>query len=156
MDTPSQQSGAKSSQAKRTPPLKPVDPKTYSFDMGLTRITTNKNQKKILRLPKSVEIGPSEGRIEEHLQDIINLKTFESILVDALRPKVKNQQQLIPVHFRRRLSELRDYFMRARDSKGQRMLGEMEPIFELLEAQLTEETGRNELLEQYRLMILMG
>ncbi|MDR0727983.1 MAG: hypothetical protein LBF26_03810 [Puniceicoccales bacterium] len=156
MDASSQQSGAKSQQAKRPPPLRPVDPKTYAFDVGLTRITTNKNQKKIPTLPESVEIGPSEGRIEERLQDIINLKTFESILLDALRPKVKNRQLLIPVHFRRHLRELRDYFSRARDRKGRRLSGEMEPIFDLLEAHLAEETGRNELLEQYRLMILMG
>jgi hypothetical protein len=156
VDAPSQQSGGKSQQAKRTPPLKPVDPKTYAFDVGLTRITTNRNQKKVPSLPESVEIGPSEGRIEERLRDIINLNTFESILLDALRPRVRNRQLLIPTHFRRRLRELRDYFGAARGAKGRQLSGEMAPIFELLEAHLVEETGRNELLEQYRLMILMG
>jgi hypothetical protein len=156
VDTHSQQSGIKQQQARRPPPLEPVNPKTYAFDIGLTRITTNRNQEKIPCLPESVEIGPCEGRIEERLQDIINLKTFESILLDALRPKVKNRQLLIPIHFRRRLRELRDYFGKARDRKGRQLSGEMEPIFALLEGHLVEETGRNELLEQYRLMILMG
>jgi hypothetical protein len=156
VDASSQQSGARAQQAKRTPPLKPVDPKTYAFDVGLTRITTNRNQKKIPSLPESVEIGPSDGRVEERLRDIINLNTFESILLDALRPRVKNRQLLIPMHFRRRLRELRDYFDRAKGAKGRKLSGDMAPIFELLEVHLAEETGRNELLEQYRLMILMG
>jgi hypothetical protein len=156
VDASSQQSGTKPQQPKRPPPLKPIDPKQFSFNIGLAKITSNRNQKKIPRLPESVEIGPSEGRMEEHLQDIINLQTFESILLETLRPKIKNRQLLIPVHFRRRLQELKEYFSQATDRKRRRLSGEMGPIFELLEEHLTEEAGRNELLEQYRLMILMG
>jgi hypothetical protein len=152
VDTSSQQSNTKPQQPKRPPPLQPIDPKKFSFDIGLAKITTNKNQKKVPHLPDLTEIRPSEGRIEEQLQKIINLKTFESILMEALRPKVKNRRLLIPVHFHRRLKALREFLSR----KGSQLSQDVDTIFSLLEAHLLEESGRNELLEQYRLMILMG
>jgi hypothetical protein len=142
---------------RRPMPLKPIDPQQFSMDVGLTKITTNKNQKKVLRLPDSGEINPSDGRIEERLEKIIDLKTFESILIDALRPKIKNRQLLVPVHFRRCLVALRDSLrQRLEMEKGRDVSEEMSRLLEILEIHMQEETGRNELLEQYRLMILMG
>ncbi|MDR1437717.1 MAG: hypothetical protein LBI69_01505 [Puniceicoccales bacterium] len=141
---------------KRQTPLKPIDPEKFSLDIGLEKITTNRNQQRVPRLPERGEIGPSDGRIEERLQEIIDLKTFESILIDALRPNIKNRQLLLPVHFRRCLISLCDSLRKLSAEKNGEETEEIKALLSLLETHLREETGRNELLEQYRLMILMG
>jgi hypothetical protein len=142
---------------RKQPPNKPVDPALYSFDIGLTKITTNRRQKKRMKLPKSSEIEPSVGKMEERLKAIVGLQTFESILLEVLRPDVKTRTLLIPVHFRRRLRELRDSLRKELTQKKNAKSGEeIDGLLASLDAQLNEETGRNELLDQYRLMILMG
>jgi hypothetical protein len=136
---------------------KPVDASLYSFDIGLSKITTNRRQKRRMELPQTSEIEPSVGKMEERLKAIVGLQTFESILLDVLRPDVKTRTLLIPVHFRRRLGDLRGSIReKLMGKKNVKSAEEIDGLLAKLEAQLDEETGRNELLDQYRLMILMG
>jgi hypothetical protein len=142
-------------QQKKSSPLRPVDPGQYSFDIGLVKITTNKGQRKRQKLPESTEIAPSVGRMEQRLRAIVDLQTFESILLEVLQPDVKTRTLLIPVHFRRRMGELRES-IRGELEKKNKAQADIDELLGKLETQLAEETGRNELLDQYRLMILMG
>jgi hypothetical protein len=143
-------------QQRRGPGIKPVDPQLYSFDIGLAKITTNRNQRKVPELPDHTAIEPSVGRMEQRLRAIIDLQTFESILLEVLQPDVKNRTLLIPVHFRKRLGKLREALRKGLGKVKGKSVEEVDGLLAQLESQLDEETGRNELLEQYRLMILMG
>ncbi|MDR2576593.1 MAG: hypothetical protein LBC42_00900 [Puniceicoccales bacterium] len=143
---------------RRTLPLKPVDPAMYAFNFGLTKITTIRATKKQTNLPQTTNLDPSVGKMEQRLKAIIDLQTFESILMEVLQPEVKNRSLLVPTHFRSRLAQLRESL--ATDKRRKKLLlGTADAVNALLvrlESQLEEETGRNELLEQYRLMILLG
>jgi hypothetical protein len=143
-------------QQRRSGPIKPVDPELYSFDIGLVKITTNRNQRKRPNLPSGTEIRPSVGRMEQRLEAVVDLASFESVLLDALQPDVKDRAMLVPVHFRRRLIALRDSLRKGLAKKSEKAEAELEALLTELESQLAEESGRGELLEQYRLMILMG
>jgi hypothetical protein len=135
---------------------KPVDPKLYSFDIGLSKITTARIHRQPLPLPNSTEIKPSIGKMEQRLDMIVDLKSFDSILLDVMQPNVKNRSVLVPVHFRARLNTLRDSLRKGLEKKGGKEEAELEALLMELETQLSEGTGHSELLDQYRLMILMG
>ncbi|MDR2030078.1 MAG: hypothetical protein LBP65_01260 [Puniceicoccales bacterium] len=143
-------------QQRRSPPIKPVDPAIYSFNIGLVKITTNRGQPRRAGLPSTTEIRPSVGRMEQRLDAIVDMTSFESILLDALRPDVKDRAMLVPVNFHSRLNSLRKSLRRGLAKKNEKEEAELEALLTELESQLAEETGRNELLEQYRLTILIG
>jgi hypothetical protein len=133
-----------------------VDPKIYSFDVGLVKITTYRKKKRVQPLPPTSDIHPSMGKMEERLRAIIDLKAFESILLEVLRPDVKDRTLLVPVRFRQRLARLRIALRTALVRTRGNAAEEIDSLLGDLEKQLSEGSGHSELLEQYRLMILMG
>ena len=144
-------------QKRRGPPLKPVDPKQYSFDVGLVKITTYRKKKRPQPLPPTTDIHPSVGKMEERLRTIIDLKAFESILLDVMRPEIKDRTLLVPVRFRQRVAQLRQAVEAAlARNHGRSSTVELDTLLSGLEKQLDEDEGRNDLLEKYRLMILLG
>ncbi|MDR2667778.1 MAG: hypothetical protein LBB38_01925 [Puniceicoccales bacterium] len=143
-------------QKRKGPPLKPVDPEQYSFDIGLVKITTYRKKKRPQPLPPVADIHPCVGKMEERLRTIIDLKTFESILFDVMRPDVKDRTLLVPVRFRQRVAKLRQSVGEAMANMHGHVADELDTLLSDLEEQLDADAGRNELLEQYRLMILLG
>ncbi|MDR3316808.1 MAG: hypothetical protein LBS68_01890 [Puniceicoccales bacterium] len=141
---------------QRQSPGRPVDPSQYSFNIGLIKITTNRNQGKMPELPQTSTLDPSVGRMEQRLKAIVDLQTFETILLEVLQPQVKNRSMLVPVHFRAHLVQLQKFLKDYRGKMGQQSAEAIDALLADLKSQLAEEAGRNELLEQYRLMILMG
>jgi hypothetical protein len=146
-------------QKRKNPPLKPVDPQQYSFDVGLVKITTYRKKKRPEPLPATADIHPSVGKMEERLRAIVDLQAFECIFLDAMKPDIRDRTLLVPVRFRQRIAKLRQSMgaamERVRGAHG-RAAEEADMLLCDLEAHLAEDAGRSELLEQYRLMILLG
>jgi hypothetical protein len=138
--------------------LKPVDPKNYAFNVGISKITVKRAAKKDPELPQTTKLDPSVGKMEQRLRAIIDLQTFESLLTEVLQPEVKNRSLLVPTHFRARLVKLRKSLAAGKNKKKihGKTADAVDYLLAELERQLDEESGRNELLEQYRLMILLG
>lgn len=137
-------------------PLAPLDTSRFSMDIGLTKITSTANIRRIMRLPLWILLDPSEGRMEERLRQILDLSTFNIILVDVLRPKINDRKLLLPNIFRSRLMKLKNSVRKQLESPDCLLDPDLEDILLDLERQIIEEEDKNELLEQYRLMILMG
>lgn len=136
-------------------PLAPVDREKFSWDIGISKITKAKKPGR-MRLPNSIEIDPSEWRMESRLQQIVDLSTFEGILIEALRPRIKDPKLLLPNVFRAQVSRLMSGIRKEMQAKNTALDPELEGILTHLQEQLRQEEVRNNLLEQYRLMILMG
>lgn len=94
--------------------------------------------------------------MEDQLRGIVNLSTFDAILIEALRPDLRDRRLLSPVIFRNQIAQLKNSLRKELQAAGKSFDPQLEELLTRLEKQLTEEEGKNELLEQYRLMILMG
>lgn len=145
-----------SSLSKRSQPLAPLDPRKFSLNIGLIKITTTRKKAKLVELPASIFFEPSENRVEEHLRQILNLAPFEKILIESLQPEIKNRQWLVPNAFKRRLKKLLENVRKLLASPNCMLDSDLEDLLLNLERQMEKEEENNELLDQYRLMILMG
>ncbi|MDR2664309.1 MAG: hypothetical protein LBB14_02160 [Puniceicoccales bacterium] len=143
-------------QQKRGPKLRPVDPGQYSLDMGLVKITVHRKKASAPSLPPVADIHPSVGKMEERLKAIVDLSAFESIFTEVLRPEVKDRTLLVPTHFHQRLARLRTALRTDMARMRGRTAEEIDSLLGDLEEQLADGDGYSDLLEQYRLMILMG
>ncbi|MDR0340048.1 MAG: hypothetical protein LBH53_00600 [Puniceicoccales bacterium] len=143
-------------QRRGSPPLKPVDAKQYSFDVGLVKITAYRGKGGNRSLPSTADIHPSVGKMEERLKAVVDLKAFESILMEVLRPEVSDRTLLVPTHFHQRLVQLRIALRTGSAQMERRTAQKIDSLLKDLEEQLARGDGHNDLLEQYRLMILMG
>ncbi|MDR0679238.1 MAG: hypothetical protein LBF24_03260 [Puniceicoccales bacterium] len=133
-----------------------MDPKQYSFDVGLVKITAYRGKGRTRSLPPAADIHPSVGKMEERLKSVVDLKAFESIFVEVLRPEVRDRTLLIPTHFHQRLVQLRIALRTGNVGMKSRTAQKIDSLLKDLEEQLAEGDGHSDLLEQYRLMILMG
>lgn len=142
--------------SKKGQPLAPLDVRKFSLNIGLIKITTTRKKAKLIELPASIFFEPSENRVEEHLREILNLAPFEKILIESLQPEIKNRQWLIPNSFKKRLKKLRSTVKALLASPNCTLDSDLEDLLLNLEKQIETEEENNELLDQYRLMILMG
>ncbi|MDR0590578.1 MAG: hypothetical protein LBG09_01855 [Puniceicoccales bacterium] len=123
----------------------------FDLDFGITGITKGNEYQKRMKLPTSGSCDPSEGKIEEKLKKVLSIKTVDSLVMQLLRPEIKDRSILSPVNFREKVREIRTLV------NGQGGKQEFsEELLARIDALLKEEEEKSELLDQYRHMLLLG
>jgi hypothetical protein len=123
----------------------------FDLDFGLTGITKGNEYQRRMRLPSSGSLDPSEGKIEEKLTKVLSIKTVDSLVMQLLRPEVKDRSILAPINFREKVREIRA-IMKGK-GKGS---GIKKELLVRIDGLLKEEEEKSELLDQYRHMLLLG
>ncbi len=122
----------------------------YALDYGLIDISSVGHDDKKVSLPTSTSFDPGEGKIEEKLKKVLQVKTLNSAMIKLLRPKITDRSIITPQHFRMKISQVADIFkLDDEDDFNQDLYSE---VYDLLMA----EEEKCELLDQYRHMLLMG
>jgi hypothetical protein len=124
----------------------------FDLDFGITGITKGNEYQKRMKLPISGSLDPSEGKIEEKLKKVLNIKTVDTLVMQLLRPEVKDRSILSPVNFREKVREIRT-MVNNQAGKKHEIGGE---LLERIDSLLKEEEEKSELLDQYRHMLLLG
>jgi hypothetical protein len=124
----------------------------FDLDFGITGITKGTEYEKRMQLPMTGSCDPSEGKIEEKLKKVLSIKTVDSLVMQLLRPEVKDRSLLSPINFREKVREIRT-LMNGQKGKKQEFSGE---LLTRIDALLQEEEEKSELLDQYRHMLLLG
>jgi hypothetical protein len=124
----------------------------FDLDFGITGITKGNEYQKRMKLPASGSLDPSEGKIEEKLKKVLNIKTVDSLVMQLLRPEIKDRSLLSPINFREKVREIR--MLMNRQSGGKQEFSE--ELVTRIESLLREEEEKSELLDQYRHMLLLG
>lgn len=122
----------------------------YALDYGLIDISSLSQRDKKMSLPSSVAFDPGEGRIEEKLKKVLQIKTLSNSMIKLMRPMITDRSIITPQHFRVKIRQVADLFkLDDEDDINQDLYSE---IYELL----MSEEEKCELLDQYRHMLLMG
>ncbi|MDR1907196.1 MAG: hypothetical protein LBQ03_03220 [Puniceicoccales bacterium] len=124
----------------------------FDLDFGITSITKGNEYQKRMKLPVSGSLDPSEGKIEEKLKKVLSIKTVDSLVMQLLRPEIKDRSLLSPTNFREKVREIRT-LMNGQKGKKQEF---SEELLTRIDALLQEEEEKSELLDQYRHMLLLG
>jgi hypothetical protein len=124
----------------------------FDLDFGITGITKSNEYQKRMKLPISGSLDPSEGKIEEKLKKVLSIKTVDSLVMQLLKPEIKDRSLLSPVNFREKVREIRT-LMNEQKGKKQEF---SEELMARIDALLREEEEKSELLDQYRHMLLLG
>ncbi|MDR2807067.1 MAG: hypothetical protein LBB11_02840 [Puniceicoccales bacterium] len=124
----------------------------FDLNFGITGITKENEHQKRMTLPISGSLDPSEGKIEEKLKKVLSIGTVDGLVMQLLRPEIKDRSLLGPVRFREKVREIRA-LMREKHEKGERI---SEALLARIDLLLQEEEEKSELLDQYRHMLLLG
>ncbi|MDR0418433.1 MAG: hypothetical protein LBH08_03305 [Puniceicoccales bacterium] len=124
----------------------------FDLDFGITRITKGTDHQKQMKLPITSSFDPSEGKIEEKLKKVLNIGTVDGLVMQLLRPEIKDRSLLTPIHFRAKIREIRELLKVNRDQRT----GINPELYARIDALLQEEEEKSELLDQYRHMLLLG
>jgi hypothetical protein len=124
----------------------------FDLDFGITSITKGNEYQKRMKLPSSGSLDPSEGKIEEKLKKVLNIKTVDGLVMQLLRPEIKDRSLLSPINFREKIREIR---LLMNDKRGKKQEFS-EELMARIETLLREEEEKSELLDQYRHMLLLG
>jgi hypothetical protein len=124
----------------------------FDLDFGLTGITKGNDYQKRMKLPTAGSLDPSEGKIEEKLKKVLSIGTVDSLVMQLLRPEIKDRSLLTPARFREKVREIRALM---REQVGRK--AEMgETLLIQVDTLLQKEEEKSELLDQYRHMLLLG
>lgn len=126
----------------------------YAMDFGIVNISTLSSQNKRMRLPNSVSVDPCDGKIEEKLKKVLEIKTLQKSMVELLRPSVTDRSILTPQQFRLKISQVCEVFSDAMQSGGENFA--YRELYNDIISLLKNEEEKCDLLEQYRHMLLMG
>jgi superfamily I DNA/RNA helicase len=124
----------------------------FDLDFGITRITKGTEYQKQMKLPITSSFDPSEGKIEEKLKKVLNIGTVDGLVMQLLRPEIKDRSLLTPIHFRAKIREIRELLRAHRDQRTDIS----HELYARIDALLQEEEEKSELLDQYRHMLLLG
>ena len=123
--------------------------KQYALDYGLTDISSTGKDAQKMKLPNSVSFDPGEGKIEEKLKKVLQVKTLSSAMIKLLRPMITDRSIITPQHFRLKINQVAELFETDESNIFHELYSEVREL-------LLEEEEKCELLDQYRHMLLMG
>ncbi|MDE6432320.1 MAG: hypothetical protein K2L13_02905 [Opitutales bacterium] len=123
--------------------------KQYSLDYGLVDISTVGQEDKKMSLPNSVEFDPGEGKIEEKLKKVLQVKTLRNMMIKLMCPKITDRSIITPHHFRMKIVQVAELFKADENDINYELYSEIRDL-------LMSEEEKCELLDQYRHMLLMG
>jgi hypothetical protein len=126
----------------------------YALDYGLVNISTIGHGSKKFSLPKTSSFDPGEGKIEEKLGRVLQVKTLQNSMIKLLRPTITDRSIITPQQFRMKIKQVMDLFSRNEDPDSTYTLNC--ELFDDVCELLASEEEKCELLDQYRHMLLMG
>ena len=134
-------------------PVKKIHAK-YAMDYGLASITTLHTGDGPMKLPTFTHFDPCEGKIEEKLKKVLEIKTLQLSMIKLLRPTVTNRNILTPQQFRLKIQQVCDTMDHSIEENDGTIVN-LEALNDVIEL-LQNEEEKCELLDQYRHMLLMG
>ncbi|MDR2720808.1 MAG: hypothetical protein LBB15_00775 [Puniceicoccales bacterium] len=126
----------------------------YALDYGLISISTIGHGDKKLSLPKTSSFDPGDGKIEEKLGKVLQVKTLQNSMIKLLRPTITDRSIITPQQFRMKIKQVMDLFSSSEDINSAYALNR--ELFDEICELLASEEEKCELLDQYRHMLLMG
>lgn len=124
----------------------------FDLNIGLTGITRRIDAQQITKLPETNSFDPSDGKVEEKLTKVLNVRTSDGMIMQLLRPQIKDRSLLSPLMFRKKICEIRTLLTQneqLRSELGRDCLSQIDTI-------LAEEEDKSDLLDQYRHTLLLG
>lgn len=127
-------------------------PDSFKPYLGLTSIELT-DEPSDVKLPDDAQLQPTDASVEAQLEELLQAKTFQKVMLDALRPQVADRSILHPANFhglrQQVLDKLTEALKNEPDPEIQRELFEA--------AGLLQHLGQaHELGEQYRYALLKG
>lgn len=104
-------------------------------------------------LPEDTQLQPTDAAVEAQLEELLQAKTFQKVMLDSLRPRVEDRSILHPVNFHPLRGKVLDKLTDALNLEADP--GLKRELFEA--AGLLQQLGQaHELGEQYRYALLKG
>ncbi|MDR1255656.1 MAG: hypothetical protein LBJ94_01875 [Puniceicoccales bacterium] len=126
----------------------------YALDYGLIDISSFQHGDGRMSLPSSSSFDPGEGKIEEKLKKVLEVKTLQNSIIKLLRPMITDRSIITPQQFRMKIRQVAELFASDDDPTSGYALNE--ELFNEVRELLLSEEEKCELLDQYRHMLLMG
>ncbi|MDR1432860.1 MAG: hypothetical protein LBI61_00770 [Puniceicoccales bacterium] len=126
----------------------------YAMDFGIVDISKLSSKDKRMHLPIGSSVDPCEGKIEEKLKKVLEVKTLNKSMVQLLRPNITDRSIITPQKFRLKIQQVCDVFVNTKEREGEKY--HYKELFEDVIELLKGEQDKCELLDQYRHMLLMG
>jgi hypothetical protein len=123
----------------------------FDLDFGITGVTKGDYGKR-MQFPERGGIDPSEGKVEEKLKKVLSIGTVDGLVMQLLRPEVRDRSLLTPLRFREKVREIRAII----GSQGEKVSGIGKEHVDRVDELLKKEEEKSELLDQYRHMLLLG
>ncbi len=84
----------------------PVDKmNVWKFDVGIEEILSSKELREFFLPDETKPILPSEEQVSRRLDNILHLPSFETYLLESIKPKVFDKEILIPTKYRALVSD---------------------------------------------------
>ncbi len=130
--------------------LSDLKKKLFNMNVGISKITIF--SKKQAHLPQNTFV-PTPTPIESKLIRILNVKTLGSEVIDILKPSSNTLSGLSPADYHTKLADVTNKLQELQKREKRKVLGLLhQDAIRVLEA----EAARNELLEEFRIMLLQG
>ncbi|MDR1401803.1 MAG: hypothetical protein LBI81_02500 [Puniceicoccales bacterium] len=113
---------------------------------------SSKNQRS--HLPNSTSVDPCEGKIEEKLKRVLEVKTLSQTIIHLLHPEITDRSILTPQKFRLKIRQVCRVFADTLEKDSANCPSE--ELFKNVIDLLKNEEEKCELLDQYRHMLLLG
>jgi hypothetical protein len=127
-------------------------PESFKPHVGLTSIELT-DHPLTPQLPDDTHLQPTDAGVEAQLEELLQAKTFQKVMLDALRPKVEDRSILHPSKFHPLRTQVIEKLAAAaeREKDPEVKQGLLEATSLLLQLGQAHELG-----EQYRYALLKG
>lgn len=125
--------------------------KMIEIKEGLTKISIA-GKASNAHLPKS-SFTPTPTPIENRLVKILDVKTIGSEVIDLLRPQIQSLTSLSPGDYHAKLDEL---ILAANKLQDKESRQQIKKLYADASQILSAEVSRNDLLDEFRMMLLQG
>lgn len=122
----------------------------FDLNFGLSGVTKQVSHKK-MELPSGGNIDPSECKIEAKLPTLVQTSSLDNLIINLLRPEIKDLSVLSPHVFREKIKELRQFIQKQRSTNTPDR-----ELYDKIDTILEQEENKSELLDQYRRTLLLG
>lgn len=125
---------------------------SFQSHLGLASIEVADESSEPL-LPQDSRLQPIEAAVERQLETLLQAETFEKVILDALRPRVRDQSMLLPSAFHALREEVLNLFYHAATANADPATAQ---DLQAAVALLNDLGAAHDLGEQYRYALLKG
>jgi hypothetical protein len=126
--------------------------KFLNMNTGVTKITIVGSKQQSQHLPQNT-FTPTPTPIENKLVRILDVKTLGSEVIDILKPELDSLEGLSPADYHAKLEELIQTLQELKKVEKRKAL---DLLYQDAIRVLRAETARNDLLDEFRMMLLQG